>query len=102
MMLFLLSNITDSSTYLIYYTILHSLKTIDHPGVAAHRLGKHVTIVNYKNEMTKMSGLADAISSSSPEENRVLNLEAFRALQETLVMLKEKNNGRVHQASSAL
>merc|ERR1739844_625944 len=30
-----------------------------HPGIAAHILGKKITIVNYENEMTKMQGLAD-------------------------------------------
>ena len=52
--------------------------------------------------MTKMTGLRDVIASSSTEENRALNLEAFRALQETLVMLKEKNDGRLIPVSSTL
>lgn len=75
------------------------LFVLDHPGVAAHRLGKPVTMIYYKGEYTKIAGLAEVVATTTTEEIQKLNAEAFRALQETLVMLKMKNHERVVNSS---
>jgi len=70
-----------------------------HPAVAAHRLGKPLTVMRYGHEMTKMAGVKEVVATKTAEELRELNTEALRALQETLVMLKKKNHELVDESA---
>ena len=65
--------------------------------MAAHRLGKKLTVMYYEKEHSKMLGLAQTAESTTPEEIKKMNDIAFSALKQTLVELKKKKNSRVEK-----
>lgn len=64
-----------------------------HPGVIAHMFGKPVTVLEYKEEQTKLVGVAQLTASQtySPVAIRnEFNVQAFQRLRDTLRRLKDR------------